>query len=105
MSLHAAYMLIPRNLTRLSRNPKHVSSRVRSPPRQTWRSERIRREAEWECQAAQLGTLAEGCLAGEVRKCLATDRTVRRGKAVGKNAILNGCPPFLLALAQFTPSR
>ena len=27
-----------------------------------------------------LGTRAEACLAGEVRKCLATDRTVRREK-------------------------
>ena len=32
-----------------------------------------------------LETRAEACLAGEVRKCLSTDRTVRRGKAVGKS--------------------
>ena len=31
MSLHAAYMLIPRNLTHCSRNPKHASKRVRYP--------------------------------------------------------------------------
>jgi hypothetical protein len=28
ISLNAAYMLIPRNLTRFSRNPKHASKRV-----------------------------------------------------------------------------
>jgi hypothetical protein len=50
-----------------------------------------------------LGTRAEACLAGEVRKCLATDRTVRRGKSVGKIAILNGSRPFLLALAPVHP--
>ena len=31
MSIHAAYMLIPRNLTHFSRNPKHASKRVRLP--------------------------------------------------------------------------
>ena len=36
-----------------------------------------------------LGTRAEACLAGEVRKCLSTDRTVRRGKAVGNRSVVS----------------
>jgi hypothetical protein len=84
----------------------HSGVWVRSPPPAGFRDPKESAvKLNGNAKQLNLETRAEACLAGEVRKCLSTDRTVRRGKAVGKIAILNDSRPFLLALAQFTPSR
>jgi hypothetical protein len=68
-----------------------------------YRSERIRREAEWECQAAQLGDSRRGLPGGRSPKMPLHRSHRAEGKSGRQIAILNGSRPFLLALAPVHP--